>query len=81
MTTTKKRLVISESRCDLNRCTPYREKSDQHVTRFSRSVRVWSMIKRNSHGPHIAIISVVVNRVEQGHCSREKGLPTQSTAG
>jgi hypothetical protein len=32
MTDTNKRLLISESRDDLNRCTPYRGKPDQHDT-------------------------------------------------
>jgi hypothetical protein len=30
MTTTNKRLLISESRGNLNRCTPYKEKPNQH---------------------------------------------------
>jgi hypothetical protein len=37
MTATNKRLLISESRGDLNRCTPCRGKSDQHVTYASHS--------------------------------------------
>jgi hypothetical protein len=32
MTATNKRLLISESHGDLNRCTPCRGKSDQHAT-------------------------------------------------
>jgi hypothetical protein len=32
MTATNKRLLISESRDDSNRCTPYRGKPDQHAT-------------------------------------------------
>jgi hypothetical protein len=64
----------------LNRCTPCREKPDQHATRFPRSVLVWSMIIRISHGPHIATFHTVVNRFEQIHCTREEGLLTQSTA-
>jgi hypothetical protein len=31
-----------------------------------------------SRGQRIATFHIVINRVEQGHCSREKGLPTQS---
>jgi hypothetical protein len=64
MTATNKRLLISESRGDSNRCTPWRRKPDQHVTRFPSSVRVWSMTIRISRDPH----------------RREEGLPTQSTA-
>jgi hypothetical protein len=64
----------------LNRCTPYRGKPDQHATRFPRSVCVWSTIIRISRGPYIATFHTVVNRFEQIHCTREEGLPTQSTA-
>jgi hypothetical protein len=37
MTTTNKRLLISESRSDSNRCTPCRGKPDQHATYASHS--------------------------------------------
>jgi hypothetical protein len=80
MTATNKRLLISESRSDLNRCTSCRENPDQHATHFPCSVRVWSMTIRISRGPHIATFHVVVNRFEHIHCTREEGLPTQSTA-
>jgi hypothetical protein len=53
MTATNKRLLISESRGDSNRCTPCRGKPDQHTTRFPCSVRVWSKTIRISRGPHI----------------------------
>jgi hypothetical protein len=79
MTAINKRVLISESRGNSNWCTPYRGKPDQHVTRFSRSVRVWSKTIRISHGPHIAIFYTVVNRFEQIHCTQEEWLPTQST--
>jgi hypothetical protein len=42
--------------------------------------RIWSTIIRISRGPHIATFHTVVNRFEQIHCTREEGLPTQSTA-
>jgi hypothetical protein len=80
MTTTNKWLLISESHSDSNRCTPCRGKPDQHATCFPCSVCVWSKTIRISRGPHIENLREVINRVEQGHCSREKGLPTQSTA-
>jgi hypothetical protein len=80
MTATNKQLLIPKSRGDSNRCTPYRGKPNQHATRFPRSVCVWSKTIRISRGPHIATLCEVINRDEQGHCSREKGLPTQSTA-
>jgi hypothetical protein len=37
MTAMNKRLLISESRGDLNQCTPYREKLDQHDTYASHA--------------------------------------------
>jgi hypothetical protein len=38
------------------------------------------MTIRISRSPHIATFHTVVNRFEQIHCTREEGLPTQSTA-
>jgi hypothetical protein len=38
------------------------------------------MTIRISCGPHIATFHTVVNRFQQIHCTREEGLPTQSTA-
>jgi hypothetical protein len=55
-------------------------KPNQHATRFPRSVRVWSTTIRISCDPHIATFHTVINRFEQIHCTREEGLPTQSTA-
>jgi hypothetical protein len=80
MTATNKRLLISESRGDLNQYTPYRGKPDQHATHFLRLVCIWSTIIHISRGPHIATFRTVVNRFEQIHCTRAEGLPTQSTA-
>jgi hypothetical protein len=37
MTATNKRLLISESRGNSNRCTPYRGKPDQHTTYASHT--------------------------------------------
>jgi hypothetical protein len=71
---------MSESRGDSNWCTPCMGKPDQHATRFPRSVHVWSMTIRISHGPHIVTFHTVVNRFEQTHCTREEGLPSQSTS-
>jgi hypothetical protein len=34
----KQAILIFESRGDLNRCTPYRGKPDQHATRITRLV-------------------------------------------
>jgi hypothetical protein len=72
MAATSKRLLISESRGDSNRCTPCRGNPDQHASyafyasprtpdiRFLRAVPV--------HGN----LSHWANRVGQIHCSREK---------
>jgi hypothetical protein len=79
MTATNKRLLISESHGDLNRCTPGRGKPDQHATRFPRLVRVCSKTIRISRGPHIATLHETQIDLDRSHCSREKGLPTQST--
>jgi hypothetical protein len=59
---------------------PAKGKSDQHATRFLRSVRICPSTIHISHDSHIATFHVVINRVEQDHCSWEKGLSTQSTA-
>jgi hypothetical protein len=80
MTATNKRLLISESRGDSNRCTPCRGKPDQHVTYTSHA---------NPHTPGIRFLwavpicdnlSRVIDRVEQARCSWEEGLLTQFTA-
>jgi hypothetical protein len=76
---TNKQLLITESHGDSNRCTPCRGKPDQHVTYVSHTsprtlgVRfLWVVPVRDN-------LSRVIDRVEQAHCSREKGLLTQST--
>jgi hypothetical protein len=74
-----KRLLISESHDDSNQCTPYRGKPDQYVTRFPRSVRVWPSTIHISRGPRIAAFRELPIDLDGFHCSREKGLPTQST--
>jgi hypothetical protein len=80
MTATNKRLLISESRDVSNHCTPCRGKYDQHATCFPRSVRIWSKTICISRGPHIATLHETPIDLNKSHCSREKGLPTQSTA-
>jgi hypothetical protein len=79
MTATNKRLLISESHGDSNRCTPCRGKLDQHATRFPRSVHVWSKTIHISRGSHIATLYETLTDLNISHCSREKGLPTQFT--
>jgi hypothetical protein len=80
MTATNKRLRISESHSNSNRCTPCRGKPDQHATCFPRSVRVWSKTIRISHNLHIATFCETPTDWDRSHRSREKGLPTQCTA-
>jgi transposase len=67
-----KRLLISESRGDSNRCTPCRGKPDQHNTYAShtspRTPRVRFLRAVPVHGNP----SRVINRVGRMHCSREK---------
>jgi hypothetical protein len=80
MTATNKRLLISESLDDSNRCTPCRGKPDQYATYASHA---------SPHTPSICFLRVVpvrgnlsrvVDRVEQAHCYQGKRLLTQSTA-
>jgi hypothetical protein len=61
---TNKRLLISESHGDSNRCIPCRGKPDQHATRFPHSIHVWPSTICISLGPHIATFRTVINRVE-----------------
>jgi hypothetical protein len=79
-TATNKRLLISESRGNSNRCTHCRRKPEQHATHFSNSVRIWPSIIRISRGPHISTFCEVANIFEQIHCYWE-GLSTQPRPG
>jgi hypothetical protein len=79
-TATNKRLLISESHGDSNRCTPCRGKPNQHNTYASHVSACTPDICFLLVVPIRANLSWVINRVEQSHCSWEKGLPTQSTA-
>jgi hypothetical protein len=72
-----KQLHISESRGDSIRCTPC--KGNLTNTPHASHAQ-YTYGPRLPCGQRIVIFHVVVNRVEQGHCSQEKGLPTQSTA-
>jgi hypothetical protein len=79
MTATNKRLLISESRGDLNRCIPCRGKSDQHDTYASHASSHTLDVRFPRWSPYVATFRAVINRFEQIHCPRE-GLPTQSIA-
>jgi hypothetical protein len=80
MAATNKRLLISESRSVSNRCTPYRGKPDQHDTYASHASVCASGVRFLRAVPVHDNPSWVTDIVGQSHCSREKGLPTQSTA-
>jgi hypothetical protein len=75
-----KRLFISESDVDLNWCTPCREKPDQYVIRFPRSIRIWPSTICISRGPRIITFHESPIDLDGSHCSWEKGFPTQFTA-
>jgi hypothetical protein len=74
-TDTNKRLHISKSHGDSNRCTPCREKPDQHDTHASHANLRTSGVHFLRVVPIHGNISWVTNRVGQSHCSREKRAP------
>jgi hypothetical protein len=80
MTATNKRLLISESCGDSNRCTPCRGKPNQHDTYASHASPRTPSVRFLRAFPVRGNLSWVIDRVGQSHCSREKGLPTQFTA-
>jgi hypothetical protein len=71
MTTTNKRLLISESRGDLNRCTPCRE----NLTNATRTLPTPAHVRFLRVVPVRGNLSWVVNRVGQSHCFWEKRAP------
>jgi hypothetical protein len=73
-------LLISESRGNKNRCTPYRGKPDQHDTYASHASPRMPGLGFLQADPIRGNLSRVTDKVEQSHCSQEKGLLTQSTA-
>jgi hypothetical protein len=77
MTATNKRLLISESHSDSNRCTPCRGNPDQHATYASHASPHTPGVRFLRTIPVRGNLSRVIDRVEQAHCSREEGLPTQ----
>jgi hypothetical protein len=79
MTATNKRLHISQSHDDSNRCTPCRGKSDQHTTYASHASPRTPDVRFRRTVPIRGNLSWAIDRVEQAHCSWEEGLPTQST--
>jgi hypothetical protein len=83
-TATNKRLIISESRGDSNRCTPCKGKLDQHGTYAWRTLPAGDPCTCGVRFLHAVPVrdnlSRVIDRVEQAHCSQEEGFHTQSTA-
>jgi hypothetical protein len=71
-----KRLLISESRGDLNQCTPCRGKPDQHDTCASHASPHTSGVRFLWAVPVHGNLLRVVGRVGRMHCTREKVLPT-----
>jgi hypothetical protein len=65
----KQAVLISESRVDLNQCTSYRKKPDQHATCIPRSARVWSQTIRISRGQRIASFRGSSTYLDGSHCS------------
>jgi hypothetical protein len=80
MTATNKRLLIFKSHDDLNRCTSCSGKPDQHDTYASHGSPRMPSVHFLRVVPVRGNLSRVIDGVEQGHCSREKGLLTQFTA-
>jgi hypothetical protein len=79
MNATNKRLLISESRGDSNRCTPCRGKLDQHAMYSSHASPRMPGVHFLRAVPICGNLSWGINRVEQSHCSWESGLPIEST--
>jgi hypothetical protein len=93
MTTTNKRLLISESRGDLNRCTPCREKPDQRDTYASHtsprtlptvSPRTWQpfMSRQQSWTESLLLRKKAPNTIDSTPADRSVGpylvsLPSQ----
>jgi hypothetical protein len=79
-TETNKRLLISESHGDSNRCTPCRGKLDQYDTYASHASPRTPSICFLRAVPKRGNLPRATDRDGRSHCSREKGLPTQSPA-
>jgi hypothetical protein len=80
MVATNKRLIISESRGDSNRCTPYRENLINTTHTLPTPVHVCPVYASCGQSTYVATIHEVINSDGQSYCSREKGHPIQSTA-
>jgi hypothetical protein len=79
-TATNKRLLISESRGDSNQCILYRGKPDQHDMYASHTSPRTPGVRFLWAVPVHGNLPWAADRVGRSHCSREKGLSTQSPA-
>jgi hypothetical protein len=71
LTATNKRLLISESRGNLNQCTPCRG----NPTNTPHASHAWSKTICISCGQHIATFHESLTDLDGSHYSREKGIP------
>jgi hypothetical protein len=79
-TATNKRLLISESRCYSNWCTPCREHLINMTSTLPTPVHVRPAYAFSGQSPYMTTFYESSTDLNGSHCSREKGLPTQSTA-
>jgi hypothetical protein len=80
MTATDKRLLISESRGDLNRCTPCRGKSDQHDTHASHANPCTPSVRFLWVVPVRSNLSYATNSVGQTLLLSRKRAPDTTTS-
>jgi hypothetical protein len=80
MTATNKRLLISESRGDSNRCTPYRGNPINTTHTLLTPVHVRPTYASCGRPSYVATFREASTDLDRSYCSREKGLPTQSAA-
>jgi hypothetical protein len=79
MTATNKRLLISESHDDSNRCTPCREKPDQHDTYASTPVHVRPAYASYGRSPYVATFYESPIGLGGYYCSWEKSSPDSTS--
>jgi hypothetical protein len=80
MTTTNKRLLISESHDDSNCCTSCNEKPDKYDTYASHASPRTPAYASCRLSTYVTTFHEVINSDGQSHCSWEKWLLTQSIA-
>jgi hypothetical protein len=81
MTATNKRLLLSESRGDSNRCTPCWGENPTNTTRtLPTPAHVCPAYASCGRSLYVTTFHGTPTDLGISHCSREKGLLTQSTA-